>query len=159
MSKGVNVTSYILFFVSSAIIILVILYAMIYGGFGVAKSLTFYDANTIVESLASDTSAVASFQGNFHTGLIYKGALPSGVCDLTVQDNKISMSIPEQLVPRLSSQESNSLKVPVKATQSTMEIPVPNYVQIKPFTATCKNGVSKSILIQKQGDQIWFSTA
>jgi hypothetical protein len=147
---------YFLLFVSGAILAIVLIYAMIFGGLGVAKSLLYYDARTIVEMLASETSAVASHQGDFNRAMIYRGSLPSGVCDFKVEDNKISMKIPEQLVSPLGVRYA---EVKVKTTEAQMEIPVPKYIEIKPFTATCEKGVSRTIIIQKQGNLIWFNTA
>lgn len=155
MSKGSLFNVYFLLFISGALLALVIIYVMIYGGLGVAKSLLYYEARTIVETLSSSVSAVASHQGDFKTGIIYKGSLPSGVCDLKIQGNTVSMNIPEQIIPSAPAGVQVN-KVKIQASQATMEIPVPNYIKIQPFTATCEKGVAKSILIQKQGNKIWF---
>ena len=158
MNKGSMFTLYFLLFVGGAILAMVLIYVMIFGGLGIAKSLLYYDARTIVESLASDTSAVASHNGDFKHELIYKGSLPSGICDLNIVGNKISMKIPEQVLPKLSAQEIATKKIQIKESEAQMDIPVPNYVQIKSFTAKCESGISKSIVIHKEGNQIWFST-
>ncbi|MBS3054875.1 MAG: hypothetical protein J4452_00075 [Candidatus Aenigmarchaeota archaeon] len=158
MPKGSMFNIYFLLFVSGAILALVIIYVMIYGGLGVAKSLLYYEARTVVETLASTTSAVASHHGEFLTGIIYRGSLPSGICDLKVEGNKVTMKIPEQLIPT-SPTDVKIKEAKIQASESTMEIPVPNYIQIKPFTAKCEKGISRSILIQKQGNEVWFVTA
>ncbi|MFH0710998.1 MAG: hypothetical protein V1944_00300 [Candidatus Aenigmatarchaeota archaeon] len=158
MLKGSMFNIYFLLFVSGAILALVLIYVMIYGGLGIAKSLLYYEARTVVETLASSTSAVASYHGDFKTGIIYKGSLPSGVCDLKIENNMITMKIPEQLVPTTPTDVKIN-EVKIKASESQMEIPAPDYIQIKSFAAKCEKGISKSILIQKQGNLIWFMEA
>jgi len=157
MFKGALFNLYFLLFVSGAILAIVVVYVMIFGGLGVAKSLLYYEARTVVETLASTTSAVASHHGDFRTGIIYKGSLPSGVCDLKVENNKVTMKIPEQLISTTPT-DVKIRQVKIKASEATMEISVPKYIQIKPFTAQCEKGVARSILIQKQGNSVWFIT-
>lgn len=145
MLKGLITIHYMLYFVGEIALALILVYLMLYGGFGIAKSLASYDARSNVETLAGILSAVSSHTGSFR--LTY--SLPNRECKLEITQNKIKMTFPSTTVKI----ESGS-QIKLSQGEGELFIAKPDYVKIKPLSTSCSSTSKKTILIYKEGNDV-----
>jgi len=144
MLKGTMFITYFLLFMGSVTLAVILIYMMIYGGLGMAKSLVYYDARVQAEAISGLISAVASHTGDFR--IVYN--LPDRDCELEINENTVKVKFSEKAL-------KDTGKI-IKMAQSENEIYIikPNYVKITPSKILCDGNIKKSIVIQKFGNDI-----
>jgi len=144
LKGGVMFIQYFLLFIGSVTLATILVYLMLYGGLGIAKSLVYYDARVQAEAVSGLISAAASHSGDFR--IVY--TLPTRDCVLEITGDRVKISFSEKAL-----QETGKI---IKMAKSESEIFVikPNYVTLKPSKISCDVNAKKTIAIQKFGNEI-----
>jgi hypothetical protein len=145
---GSILTTYLLFFIASVALALVMVYLLLFSGVGIIMTLTHYDTKSNVETLTSLISSSSSFSGNFQT--IY--ALPAGNCKVEITSTSLKMTIPAGKL-NIGGKEIEISK----DSETEMSIIKPNYVEITPFIVSCNANLKQTIVISKVGNNVEFS--
>lgn len=148
MLKGSLFTTYFLFFIGSLMTAIVLVYVLLWGGLGIVKAMTYYNARANVELLSSLLSASSSFNGNFSFDYNFP---PRTNCTLSITEDSVNMTIPSGAV------FVSNTEIRVKTeTSFLMKVTKPDYTQISKFDTTCDPETSKSLYSDKLDDGINF---
>ncbi len=122
MLKGMMFSTYMIFFIGSLIMAIVLVYFLLWGGLGIVKAMTYYNSRANVELLSSLLSASSSFNGNFSFDYDFP---PRTNCTLSITGDLVNMTIPSGAV------FVNNTEILIKKeTSFVMTITKPDYMQI-----------------------------
>jgi len=144
MLKGTMFITYFLLFIGSVTLAVILVYLMLYGGLGMAKSLVYYDARVQTEAIGGLISAVASHSGDFR--VIYN--LPTRDCELDISEDKVKITFSEKAL------KETGKVIKMAKSESELYIIKPNYVKLKSAKILCDENQKKSIAIQKIGNDM-----
>ena len=148
MVKGSLFTTYFILFIGGLILAILLVYAVLWGGIGIAKSWSFYDTKAQAQRLSSLISAASSFSGNFyfhyHVSYLTK-------CTVNISQDEVKVTIPSGA----KIEQAGGKYVIKKTTSTTYPIIKPDYIIVKKLDKECnENGIS--IYSEKIGDEISF---
>jgi hypothetical protein len=134
--------------VASLVIIFFMFYIIIKSTIQGSTELVEYDVAQNVEAISSLISALANSPHN--ASVVY--LLPEGKCTLSITEDYVEMSIPQQTI------ELQNRKLELNTKSSKIDIIRPVNVKIQPISLDCNSNRKLAFAIEKNESGVWFES-